>query len=122
MTMPKESQDDAATIVDEILSYILVYAPDFPVEDATTTEDQFDKLLRRVRALWNGIQDVERRRWLDLLGREIVEARSRFLTGDSQAGRSLIQSVQEHFKSWRELKKMRPTFIVGPGGDAKKVK
>lgn len=102
------------------LSYVLLYAPDFPKEDATTVEQEFDKLLGQVHALWNEIQDVERRRWLDLLGRELVEARAAFLGGDTKGGCALIQSAEERLASWRSQKRMRADFIVGPAGDVRK--
>jgi len=102
------------------LSYVLLYAPDFPKEDATTVEQEFDTLLAQVHALWNEIQDLERRRWLDLLGRELVEARAAFLEGDTKKGCSLIQSAEERLANWQSREKTKATFIVGPAGDAKK--
>lgn len=102
------------------LSYVLLYAPDFPAEDATSVEQEFDKLLGQVHALWNEIQDLDRRRWLDLLGRELVEARAAFLEGDTKKGCSLIESAEERLANWRSRKKMRPSFIAGPAGDVKK--
>jgi hypothetical protein len=116
------TDDEVAKIIEETLSYLLLYAPDFPEEDCTTTEAQFDQLLLQVQQLWSQIQDVEQRRWLDLAGQELVEARRLFLSGESSAGGSLIQSVQERLKSWRDGRKPRAAFIVGPGGETGRFK
>ena len=120
--MAKPTQASLAAVIDDELSYILAYAPDFPTEDSTTTEEEFDRVLRQVQELWMGVQDVQRRRTLDLVGRELVEARSCFLGLECELGRSLVVSAQEHLKEWRERKKVKATFIVGPDGDAEKVK
>jgi hypothetical protein len=112
--------DRRVTAIRDRLSYVLIYAPEFPAEDATTVEAEFDELLAQVQTLWNELQDVERRRWLDLLGGELVEARAAFLGGDTKRGCSLIQSAEERLASWRSRKEMKPSFIVGPAGDAKR--
>lgn len=117
---PKKDTDQRVTVIGDLLSYVLIYAPDFPKEDATSLEEQFDRLLTQIHALWREIQDVDRRRWLDLLGREVVEARASFLQGDEKTGRALIQSAEERLKSWGSRKKMEPTFIVGPTGSTEK--
>jgi hypothetical protein len=111
---------DIAGRVNDTLSYVLVFAPEFPSEDQTTTEEQCDRLLMDVHELWNGLQDVERRRWLDLVGRDIVDARRCFLSGDSENGRSGIESAIAHLKAWREGKAVRPSFIVGQRGETEK--
>jgi hypothetical protein len=102
------------------LSYVLLYARDFPKEDATTVEQEFDKHRDQVHGLWSEIQDGERRRWRDLLGKELVEARAAFLEGDTKSGCALIQSAEERLASWRSRKRMKADFIVGPAGDVRK--
>ena len=118
--MAKRRPSELERIVSDAMSYVLIYAPDFPDEDQTTTEAEFDRLLADCKRLWNGIQDVQRRRWLDLIGKELVEARQRYLSGDEHTGRQLLESAQQHFRAWCERKAMSPTFIVDPSGGAVK--
>jgi hypothetical protein len=120
VTSPKDLDRRVATLGDR-LSYVLLYAPDFPREDETTVEHEFDKLVEQVHTLWKEVQDVERRGWLDLLGRELVEAKAAFVEGDTKKGACLIQSAEERLASWHSRKRVRSTFIVGPDGDTKKV-
>ena len=99
--MTTRNPDECIAIVEETLSYILLYAPDFPEEDETSTEEQFGQVLDDVKALGGGIQDLERRRWLELVARELVEARSCFVSGDSDGGMKRVQAAQGHLASWR---------------------
>jgi hypothetical protein len=117
----KKDLNRCVAAIRESLAYVLLYAPQFPKEDATTVEEQFDRLLAQVHALWSELQDVERRRWLDVLGRELVEARAAFLANDIKKGCSLVQSAEERLAGWRSKRKVKASFVVGPGGDVKKV-
>lgn len=113
MTSRKDIGRRVATLSNR-LSYVLLYAPDFPKEDATTVEHEFDKVLDQVHTWWKEIQDGEQRRSLDLLGRQLVQARGAFMEGDTRKGSSLIQSAEERLADLRSRKKMRSSFIVGP--------
>lgn len=97
---PSSDLDTRVTHLLNRLSYVLLYAPVFPTEDGTTVEREFDMLLTQVHALWREVQDLERRRWLDLMGLELVEARAAFLAGDTKSGCSLVQSAEERLADW----------------------
>ena len=102
------------------LSYVLLYAPDFPAEDRTTLSQEFKHLLADVHQLWSRVQDASRRKWLDLLAAELVEARQCFERGDSRGACGLIQSAEERLADWFSNTRSRPTFVVDPDGKARK--
>jgi|SRR6185369_13217983 len=103
------------------LSYVLLHAPTFPQEDQTNVVQEFERLLSETRLLWNSVQDVERRHWLDLLATELLQARECFVQGDTLGGCRLIQSAEDRLADWLSNKKARPTFVVDPSGNARKV-
>ena len=105
----------------ERLSYVLLYAPIFPPDDQTSVSQEFERLLTETRLLWNGVQDVERRHWLDLLAAELLEARECFVQGDTLGGCRLIQSAEERLADWFSNKRSRPTFVVDSNGNTRKV-
>jgi hypothetical protein len=120
MKTPRPRLADRVARVDELLSYILLFAPAFPEDHETTVEEQVDRLLKALQELSGDLQDVERRRWLELAGQEVVEARACFLSGRPDDGRALIESARDHFNNWRKQKSKRPAFLVGPGGETER--
>lgn len=114
--MTREDLEVGVRRLRDRLSYVLLYAPEFPKEDDTTVEKEFDLLLKEVELLWNSIQDVERRRWLDLMSRELSEARGAFLRGDPTAGSVLVEAAEERLANWRSSKQMKATFVVDSSG------
>ena len=114
--MGRSSQTARVGQIEDALAYVLLYAPDFPVEDETSVEAEFDTLLEKVRGLWAEIQDADRRKWLDMLGRELVEARGAFLGGDPEGGRHLVESAQERLRAWSSKRRRQANFIANSDG------
>jgi hypothetical protein len=104
-----------------LFSYILLGAPDFPEEDETDSEKETTGLLARLAELREQIQDLERRRWIDLTIGEVEEARQLFRAGDVFAAKRQLTSAEEHFKSWVERSRADPAFIVDSDGNARKL-
>lgn len=122
----KKMRSDAAIApqVERVLrlfSYILLGAPDFPEEDQTDSEKETTGLLTRLAELRERVQDVERRRWIDLAIGEVEEARQLFRAGDEIAAKRQLTSAEEHFKSWIDRVRADPAFIVDPDGTARKL-
>ncbi len=101
-------------------SYVLVYAPDFPIEDGTDLEAEFARLLKWIRDLQDTLQDAHRKRWIEISVQEIEESLSYYRAGDRNKGGVLLQSAEEHFKRWQEGKGPKPTFLVGPRGETER--
>jgi hypothetical protein len=98
------------------LSFVLIYAPSFPAEDETSVAQETERLLSDLRGLWDRVQDVERKHWLDLAAHEVLEARGHFERGDQSAGCSLIQSAEERLAHWQRGTKISASFIGDPAG------
>jgi hypothetical protein len=118
--MPASQHPERVAEIRDTLAYLLVYAPNLPPEDETSLSQEIEGVLRKIRLLWNEVQDVERRHWLDLLAAELLEAQRHFRVGDDAAGCSAIQSAEERLQAWATKKHSTPTFIAGPGGDVRK--
>ena len=112
--------DDLVGRIRDRLSFVLLYAPSFPAEDQTSVAQETEQLLRDVKSLWSRVQDVERRRWLDLLAQEILDARDHFERGDPDRGCSLIQAAEERLQSWQRRTRLEASFIGTSGGIVRK--
>jgi hypothetical protein len=98
------------------LNYMVVYAPDFPAEDCTSTEREISRALAALQEFREGIERPETAGLLNLVRIEIEQARDSFATGDAKEGRRLLQSAEEHFKEALRGKQKSATFIAGPSG------
>jgi hypothetical protein len=119
--MGKVTINERVQLIQERIAYLLIYAPNLPIDDETTVDREFDGVIADLASLRNQIQDLERRHWLDLAFQEIEDARTAFGTGDSVKGRRSLESVEDRLKSWHKREKARPSFIVGPDGETEKV-
>ena len=102
-------------------NHILLCAPnEFPVEEQTDLQAEFRKLLDYLRDILSRVRYLPSRQSIQLSITETEEALVAYLAGDDKKGSDLIQAAEEHFKSYLEGKKAKPTFIAGPGGQVEK--
>lgn len=99
----------------EKLAYLVVYAPELPAEDGTSLDKEFDQLSSAIRDISQHVAE-DRVTWLHLATAELDQSRSRFVTGESKEGRSLLQAAEQHFSDYLDNKSPRATFVVGPNG------
>lgn len=104
-------------------NHILLCAPNaFPLEEATSLEKAFARLLDRLKDIFHRVRYPQARQWIQLSISQTEEALAAYLSGDDKKGSDLIQAAEEDFRSYLKGKKARPTFVAGPSGEAEKLK
>jgi hypothetical protein len=101
----------------ELYSYILIYAPDFPDEDGVDLTAAFTQLFQLLDRLFAQTRGDDQKRWLQVARTEAEEAFRAYASGDDHTGAQIIQRSEEHVRNRFTKKAMRPTFLVGPGGE-----
>jgi hypothetical protein len=104
----------------QLYSYILIYAPDFPEEDQIDLTAAFTQLFQRLDRLFAQTRGDHQKRWLQVARTEAEEAFRAYSSGEDHAGAQIIQLSEEHVRNRFTKKAIRPTFLVGPGGETSK--
>jgi hypothetical protein len=112
---------DLTTSVLETLAFIMLYAPDFPQEDQTSTENEFSKLFDLLQSVSKLVKDADRRRWIDLVLQETQDALVAFTDGREDDAFRLLNSAQDHLRSYINDRKLTPSFLSNPDGGVEKL-
>jgi hypothetical protein len=107
--------DSTGRLLDE-LSYIVIYAPNFPAEDKTSIEQEMEHVLAGVAQLLQKARQAHSKQLLVLAAQELAQANEAFRSGDSKNGRRLIQEGEEHIREALRPRPRKPSFIAGPAG------
>ncbi len=102
-------------------SYLIVYAPEFPAEDATDVNRECQRLLGMLQEIEQRAGDTPKKQWLKLAITETVQARDAFASNDATMANDLLHAAEEHFRAYLAGKQARPSFIGGPDGTIEKV-
>jgi hypothetical protein len=105
----------------DILAYLRGYASDFPPEDQTSVSKEISELATIVKLASDYVRTDDAKRWLAFCLDELNQALTCYQSGDNDKGDRLLDCAEQHFKDAREERASKPTFIVGPDGQAEKV-
>jgi hypothetical protein len=112
---------DLTSAAADHFSYLLVYAPEFPEEDATDGEQECDRLLAMLRDIDGRTTATARRQWLRLAIKEVEDAREGFRSKSPEVANNLLHSAEEHFKAYVSGRRGRVSFLAGPDGTVERV-
>lgn len=112
----KRSIRDLSTAASDQLSYLIVYAPEFPAEDQTTADRECERLLEVLREIAGRAASTPKRQWLVLAIAEVEQARGALRAGEPSAANDLFHSAEEHFKAYLSGRRAAPSFVAGPDG------
>lgn len=102
----------------EILTYIFFYAPNFPKQDKTSLEENFQELIDHVVALMDKAENNSAKQWLQICLEEIRISLNLFQSGDVDSAKSTIESATDHFQDYLKGRKVKAKFSVSPNGTA----
>mgnify|MGYP000246124239 CR=1 FL=1 len=100
----------------EIFAWLQAYAPNIPVGQPTTMEAQFIKLKDVINLASDYVQSDDAKRYLVFCMDDLTKAEAKYQT--KECADSLMDSAKHWFEEARKDKKSKPTFIVGPEGQA----
>ncbi len=104
----------------EIFTYLELSAPDLPEDDATTLQEEFRRLQNIVKLASDYVKTEDAKRYLGFCSRDLDKSLSAYEKDNEDHGLDYLNSAREWFDDSRKDKKSRPTFIVGPDGQAEK--
>lgn len=108
--------DEQIGIISDSIGYNVIYAPDYPEEDATTLEREFSKISQMLQEIIPHTKSEPKAEWLRISLREVGAAFESFKLGDGARGRRSLQSALDYLRNAVAGKSHAPDFIVGPDG------
>jgi hypothetical protein len=100
------------SIVQDSLTYVLSYAPDFPEEDRTSLTKEARRIIGRFDAVATLARGGTRQEWLRLARQEIASGFEVYAADTARARRHL-EDVQEFIRRAIRGAAPQPAFIVG---------
>jgi hypothetical protein len=116
--MTQGSQRQSGRAVLDQFSYVIVYAPDFPEEDATSIEQELSGLADGVKQLRQRSQDETSIHWLGLALADIERARESFVEGCSDAGSLHLQTARDYVRRAFDKKRAAVRFVTDEQGQS----
>jgi hypothetical protein len=112
----KQSIKDLSAAATDQFSYLIVYAPEFPPDDQTTSDRECDRLLGMLREIEGRAASTPKKQWLTLAITEVEQACTALRADQASAANDLFHSAEEHFKAYLTGKRAQATFVADPDG------
>ena len=105
----------------DLMSWILVHAPDeWPEDTNTDVTQEFDKLREALARCEGSVKTEDQKQLFQLCLSEVQSSHEAFLAQNEHKGCRDIQNAEEHFRRSFKQAKIRPSFIVADDGKATK--
>jgi hypothetical protein len=101
--------------------YLQAYAPAFPSGDRTNSAAEFSKQRIYIQEILDRSRSENRRRWLEIVLRELDEAFSVYEAGDNDKGLKILRDAERHYQNALNGVSFESTFITGPDGQTRRV-
>lgn len=114
--MSRELLQHTRTRIIDRLSYLLLFAPDFPAEDETSLEREHDELQLELHDYETAFPKAKEHPLYALVLHELESAFALYRDGDTWAASKQIQVASERFKQTFHGSRPRVHFVAGPDG------
>lgn len=97
--------------------YIAAYAPDFPQDVPNTLDDNFRHLIQEIENCAASSKKESMTKWLVAALNDVKEAYQKYILGEIEAGRRLVESAAQHLNDALSGRSSKPKFAVDSNGN-----
>jgi len=102
----------------DFLTYVKLYAPDFPARDEMTCEKAVLRLFEYLGMIDELEHNPTAKQWLRVCREQLRTAEKLFEELQPSQGRRTLDSARDYLNNASQRKSMKPTFVVAEPGFA----